>query len=256
MTKPKEASGIYGIFNIENGKVYIGHSSHIKNRWYEHKRVLSNGKHVNPHLQSAWNKYGSQAFQFRMIEELSGSTLPAREMEWISFLKTTDMDKGYNLTRGGDGVEMTPSTRKKISLKHKGKKLSSEHKKKLSIAHMGKTLTPEHKDKMSKSRMGHICDKETREKISKANRGENNYFYGKKRSEEYCLTLSRAQKGRVVSPETRDKISKAHIGMKHTPETRAKMSKVKTGTTPWNKGMKMKDYKKGDYHNAKVRIEV
>lgn len=55
-------SGVYQIYNTVNGKRYIGSSIHIEQRFKEHLRNLRANKHVNAHLQCAWNKYGEQSF--------------------------------------------------------------------------------------------------------------------------------------------------------------------------------------------------
>lgn len=60
--------GIYKIVNITNSKVYIGQSNNIKKRWTEHRSALNNNRHVNVHLQNAWNKYGENNFEFVIIE--------------------------------------------------------------------------------------------------------------------------------------------------------------------------------------------
>ena len=52
--------GIYRITNLINSKFYIGSSSNLKKRLYEHQRELNLGIHTNKHLQSAWNKYGEE----------------------------------------------------------------------------------------------------------------------------------------------------------------------------------------------------
>lgn len=54
-------SGVYQIYNTVNGKRYIGSSIHIEQRFKEHLRNLRANKHVNAHLQSAWNKYGEHS---------------------------------------------------------------------------------------------------------------------------------------------------------------------------------------------------
>lgn len=62
-------SGVYQIYNTVNGKRYIGSSIHIEQRFKEHLRNLRANKHVNAHLQSAWNKYGEHSFVSRGIAE-------------------------------------------------------------------------------------------------------------------------------------------------------------------------------------------
>ena len=61
--------GIYGIRNIANNKIYIGLSSDIYKRWKTHRNNLNKGKHINDHLQSAWNEYGENSFDFFIIEK-------------------------------------------------------------------------------------------------------------------------------------------------------------------------------------------
>jgi len=66
----KSKIGIYKIMNINNGDSYIGSSTQLNRRLNQHKRSLLNNKHINKHLQSAWNKYGEDNFKFEVIEEL------------------------------------------------------------------------------------------------------------------------------------------------------------------------------------------
>jgi hypothetical protein len=48
-------------------------------------------------------------------------------------------------------------------------------------------------------------------------------------AEDPGLRQKRSWRGRTLSDETKAKIAAAHIGMTHTPESRQKMSKAKTG---------------------------
>ena len=59
---------IYRITNTINNKCYIGQTKDYEQRFAEHKRLLRRNKHQNPHLQSAWNKYGEKNFSFDVIE--------------------------------------------------------------------------------------------------------------------------------------------------------------------------------------------
>lgn len=78
-------SGIYAIVNRINGKEYRGSAaSSFRQRWNEHLSDLSRGVHPNKHLQAAWNKYGPQAFDFVILEVVSGrAALIAAEQRWI-----------------------------------------------------------------------------------------------------------------------------------------------------------------------------
>ena len=72
--------GIYKIENIVNDKVYIGQSVNIESRWQQHINALENNSHVNKHLQSSWNKYGSESFVFVVLEECEENKLTERIM--------------------------------------------------------------------------------------------------------------------------------------------------------------------------------
>lgn len=61
-------SGIYYIINIVNNKKYIGSSFDIKKRISKHFRQLSKNKHINKHLQNAYNFYGKENFSFEIVE--------------------------------------------------------------------------------------------------------------------------------------------------------------------------------------------
>ena len=54
--------GIYKIVNSITGQCYVGQSMRVKKRLKEHFRLLRRNSHSNPHLQNAYNKYGSTAF--------------------------------------------------------------------------------------------------------------------------------------------------------------------------------------------------
>lgn len=54
-------AGVYLISNNVNGKCYVGSTVHLDQRRREHFSRLANNKHVNAHLQNAYNKYGREA---------------------------------------------------------------------------------------------------------------------------------------------------------------------------------------------------
>lgn len=108
--------GIYQILNTKNNKRYIGLSKHCQYRFSQHKRELNHNRHSNEHLQAAWNKYGSDAFEFSVIEEVSQQQLPKREKYWIKFYDS--FLNGYNQSLGGDGTveaEFSNQRNQKIS---------------------------------------------------------------------------------------------------------------------------------------------
>ena len=87
--------GIYGIKNKVNDKLYVGSTYYFNSRFGCHRSLLRSNKHTNKHLQSAWNKYGENNFEFFIVEVLSDKTMfIIREQFYIDLHRTyTD---GYN----------------------------------------------------------------------------------------------------------------------------------------------------------------
>lgn len=201
-------SGIYGIFNLVNGKVYIGSAINLRQRLRQHKIDLSKQKHRNYYLQNAWNKYGENEFDFHVLEHCPKERLLEREQFYLNNLKSFDDEFGYNIcpTAGSNfGRKFGDTMRMKVSKARAGKKLSKEHREKISTSLMGRIVTPE-----------------TRERLSKSNTGKT--YPGHKHTEETKIRLSWAHKGKKLSDETKKKLSIANKGKKLTKETIKKLS--------------------------------
>lgn len=137
-------SGIYYIYNIINGKMYIGESVDIYRRWREHAQDLKDGAHDNVHLQRSWDKYGECNFKFNIIEKCKEDDLLEREKYWIKFYDS--FNNGYNQTEGGEGC---------LGYKHNN----------------------EAKEKMKKIKREQFQDIRNREKLSKAHEFESLPIY-------------------------------------------------------------------------------
>lgn len=155
---PSQICGIYIIKNIINDKVYIGQSVDIYHRWMQHKADLRNGHHHNEHLQRAWNKYGEENFEFRVLTECDESELNNFEKLFIEEYKSHDGCYGYNLTIGGDGcVGLSQESIEKMRKSLTGKHLPEDTRKKISEANKGKKKPPrsdEHRRNLGKSLKG------------------------------------------------------------------------------------------------------
>ena len=115
--------GIYKITNKINGKFYIGQSSDIETRYYNHFYELNHNTHCNKHLQNAWNKYGENNFSFEIIYECDkNDDLNNLEKYYITKYNTIDSSIGYNLTTGGEGYNLTNEIKNKISVSKRGQK--------------------------------------------------------------------------------------------------------------------------------------
>ena len=125
-------SGVYQIKNKVNGKRYIGSAVNIADRWSHHRSELKMNVHINKHLQSSWNKYGEDSFEFLVLEYCVISDLIAFEQIWINKF---EFEKLYNI------CEIAGSTL--------GRRLTEEHKEKLRQINLGKRHSEETKIKMS-----------------------------------------------------------------------------------------------------------
>lgn len=59
--------GVYAIEHIASGRFYVGNSVDMEARWSVHRSKLRRGKHHCIHLQRAWDKYGSEQFEFLVL---------------------------------------------------------------------------------------------------------------------------------------------------------------------------------------------
>lgn len=91
-------SYIYKINNKINNKMYIGSTDNYKKRFYTHKHELNNDKHINIHLQRAWNKYGENNFEFKILEECNEKVKLEREQYYLDTL-TPFYPSGYNIVK-------------------------------------------------------------------------------------------------------------------------------------------------------------
>jgi group I intron endonuclease len=200
---------VYGIINKNNGKVYVGSSIDIKERWSRHRYILKANKGENIYLQRAWNKHGKQAFAFVILQLTTEDQLRDMETKWIKRLGSAERRNGYNL----DPTPNTPML---------GRKHTPEARAKMSLAQMGKkkgiTLTAEHRRKIGESvrATGYRHPQEIRDRIGAAHQG-------KKLTEEHLQHLREINTGKKVSDETKRKIREQLTGRKMSEEQRAKL---------------------------------
>ena len=111
--------GIYSITNTCTGDMYIGQTVvSFEERWNKHKKGLRNNRHDNSMLQRAFNKYGEEAFIYKIIH-LCDELDDLNELEKYYIKKYDTYNNGYNLTLGGEGYvikseEVMNEIRKKV----------------------------------------------------------------------------------------------------------------------------------------------
>lgn len=203
---PDALCGVYKITNNVNGKVYIGQSINIKNRWKDHINALNRKNSRCTLLQRAWNKYKQENFSFEILELCLEDELDDVEIKYIEFYDA--INNGYNIEPGGN----------------KNKHLSEETKQKLRESHLGKIASDETRKKMSESRMG-----------------DKNPMYGQTHSEETRKKISNANKGRTGHPCSdyqKECARLANLGKEVSEETRKKISEANKGNIPYNKNLR------------------
>lgn len=91
--------GIYKITKKDTKQIYIGQSIDIERRIEEHKASRYN----NTYIDNAINKYGIDAFDYEIIEELDPiqEILDEREIYWIKEFDSFLNPNHYNLESGG-----------------------------------------------------------------------------------------------------------------------------------------------------------
>lgn len=116
-----QKQGIYIFTNLVNNKVYIGSSLNLDKRCYEHYRLLRLNQHENKHFQAAWNKYGEENFEYRVLKEVdllesdeeNNQNLRSIETDYIQQYKSYDSNYGYNFIPGGIGTQNLPCSEEK-----------------------------------------------------------------------------------------------------------------------------------------------
>jgi group I intron endonuclease len=202
---------IIGVYKITNtlcpeGKYYIGYSCNVKQRWQKHKSTLRCGSHCNILMQRAYEKYGSEWFDYEILQECENEE-EAKNVE-LSYLEDkTIRDKLYNLhynSSGGDMLTFHPDRKQIIEKRVKEQKeqiskMTKEERHErwgqpgVKNGMYGRTHTDEVKrlySEMHKGntyRLGKKASQETKEKMSviaSERLGEKNPFFGKHHSEE------------------------------------------------------------------------
>ena len=218
----KKIIGVYKISNnlCPEGKYYIGYSCDIHKRWGTHQSTLKTNKHCNILMQRAYNKYGSECFDYEILQECETEE-EAKNVE-LSYLEDlTIRDKLYNLhynSSGGDLMTYHPDREEiiekiKNTIKENISKMSKEERQKKwgqpgeKNGMYGRTLTDEAKQKLliinkgNTYTLGLKMSAEQRKRMSEArkgkNTGEDNHFFGKHHNEETKQKIKEKNKGRL-----------------------------------------------------------
>lgn len=119
-----EVCGIYLIWNKISNKEYVGSSKNLYDRIHGHIHLLKRNAHHNKHLQSSFNKYGMDNFEYKILEFCNEEIRFEVEQKWISQLKPK-YNKSENVI-ANFGQSPTIEVRDKIANTLKAKHKSGE----------------------------------------------------------------------------------------------------------------------------------
>lgn len=159
---------IYKFTNKINGKSYIGFTCRgFELRKYEHFYLST--KKSNFKFHQALKKYGTDNFNYEILENniLSRSEANDREIYYIKLFNS--FRKGYNMTEGGSYQSeyvLTDASREKMRQSKLGTKQSDEIRLKRSIALKGVPKSETHRINASKGRIGVKLSEDVRKEMS------------------------------------------------------------------------------------------
>lgn len=137
-------SGVYAVLCHTTPAVYIGSTKSLKRRAQQHFSSMRWNKHFNPHLQSAYNKYGEDELEFIVLEQVDDlTTLEQREQYWLDKFVEAGNIELYNY-----------SSIAVCSLR--GRPYPEELREKRRTEQLGRRHTEESKRRISQSNIGRI----------------------------------------------------------------------------------------------------
>lgn len=167
---------VYLTENLVNGKKYIGQTTRLD------KEYFGSGKAI----RRAVKKYGKENFKRTILGEANTKQeLDDLEKYFISLFNAVESENFYNFASGGQGGDLGPLVREKISLAVRGEKNGM----------FGKTHPPE-----------------VRKIISESHSGENNFWFGREKPKDMRDKISDSLKQFYKeNPERRKTISEQQI---------------------------------------------
>jgi group I intron endonuclease len=139
---------IYNIINKINGAIYIGSTVRTdpRKRWWRHTKDLRSNIHHSRHLQRAWNKYGGDKFQFKIVEIVDDEKILIVEQHYLDDRKKNYLSKlNYNecwIAGNCVGRKFSKETIQKLKQSHLGIRSSHKTRKKQSLLWDKKCKTP------------------------------------------------------------------------------------------------------------------
>ena len=201
------ASGIYIITCTQNMRRYVGSSNDIDYRWRKHREKLVSGKHWNRFLQRSWNKYGSEAFEYAILEIVADvSLLHIREQHWIDTLFPEFNLSPFANRPTTQGLTYSEETRQKMSvgIRQSWDQLTDEERKARGAASRH-PMSAEHRTNLRKANAAHAVRRQT-----------------KRAADRIAWEAGRAER----EQERREKLRLANLGKVQGEETKAKLRAI------------------------------
>lgn len=134
----------YEIVNQETGSKYIGSTSNMRQRYYQHLTALKNECHKNINLLQAYN---TDKDNLKLIIHKKETTEQAIDYENLLLNEYKDSPLLMNINKAEN--RHADETKRKISKTLTGFNRSEENKNNISKGKLGKTFTEEHKRNIS-----------------------------------------------------------------------------------------------------------
>lgn len=171
-----KAAGVYRIFNVVTGHVYIGGTKNLENRKHKHFSALRRNGHRNGNLQQAWRDFGEGAFQFEVLELVAvPSDLLQREQHHLDIVFACGIQYNLSPTAGNNrGFRHSPESREQMSLAKAGGvrgPLPEATRRRIGEALRGRSASETHVENNRLSRIGSRATEETKMKMSQARKG-------------------------------------------------------------------------------------
>lgn len=212
------------IRNKITGRVYVGQSVNVENRWRQHKRSLKRGDTTL--LCQSMRKHGIEAFELILLEECGWANFDEREEYWMSHYKARG--EGYNLMPPGQrGRVSDDAMRETIASKLRGKKLRPEVVEKIRAANTGRTHSAETKIKISEANKGRPKSPQASQKTAQKLR-ENWASLTEEQKSEYA----KARSGWSQPDHVREATSKRFLGKPKSAETKERMRLARKNADP------------------------
>ncbi len=161
--------GIYVFTNTKNGKMYIGQSKNVYQRYYGHQGNTSGNGMV---FGSAVAKYGFESFDWKVLERIPNATtndLNTREQYWILSHRTNEKEYGYNRT-----LPLNCPIKKQIARDNVKKRKYKDPEFRFKCSHDSETRL-----RMSQRKKGIRRTEKEKAHLKVINSGNRNPFYGK-----------------------------------------------------------------------------